>query len=88
MQKRLEVTLMDKQTGPKGFLVVLTRETIKIPQDSNKLWLTLFYRLPQELAKKQKPAYELPRCRYEVLRTDKYDHIVCDDMYKLLVWDC
>ena len=25
---------------------------------------------------------------YEVLRTDKYDHIVCDDMFKLLVWDC
>ena len=25
---------------------------------------------------------------HEVLRTDKYDHIVCDDMFKLLVWDC
>ena len=25
---------------------------------------------------------------YEVLRTDKYDHIVCDDMFKLLIWDC
>ena len=50
--KQLEVTLMDKQTGPKGFLVVL------------------------------------PRCPYEVLRTDKYDRVVCDDMFKLLVWDC
>ena len=28
------------------------------------------------------------RCPYEVLRTDKYDHIVCDDMFKLLVWGC
>ena len=33
-------------------------------------------------------SYDLPRCPYEVLRTDKYDHIVCDDMFKLLVWDC
>ena len=30
MQKRLEVTLMDKQTGPKGFLVVLPGEIIEI----------------------------------------------------------
>ena len=27
-------------------------------------------------------------CPYEVLRTGKYDHIVCDDMFKLLVWNC
>ena len=79
---------MDKQTGPKGFLVVLPSEIIEIPQDSDKSWLTLFYSLPRELAEKWKPAYELPRCPYAVLRTDKYDHIVCDDMFKLLVWDC
>ena len=79
---------MDKQTGPKGFLVVLPSEIIEMPQDSDKSWLTLFYSLPKELAEKWKPAYELPRCPYEVLRTDKYDHIVCDDMFKLLVWDC
>ena len=79
---------MDKQTGPDGFLVVLPGEIIEIPQDSDKSWLTLFYSLPRELAEKWKPAYELPRCPYEVLRTDKYDHIVCDDMFKLLVWDC
>ena len=79
---------MDKQTGPKGFLVVLPSEIIEIPQDSEKSWLTLFYSLPRELAEKWKPAYELPRCPYEVLWTDKYDHIVCDDMFKLLVWDC
>ena len=70
---------MDKQTGPKGFLVVLPGEIIEIPQDSDKSWLTLFYSLPRELAEKWKPVYELPRCPYEVLRTDKYDHIVCDD---------
>ena len=79
---------MDKQTGPKGFLVVLPSEIIEIPQDSDKSCLTLFYSLPRELAEKWKPAYKLHRCPYEVLRTDKYDHIVCDDMFKLLVWDC
>lgn len=79
---------MDKQTGPNDFLVVLPGEIIEIPQDSDKSWLTLFYSLPRELAEKWKPAYELPRCPYEVLRMDKYDHIVCDDMFKLLVWDC
>jgi len=84
----LEVTLMDKQKGPKGFLVVLPGKIIEIPQDSDKSWLTLFYSLPRELAEKWKPAYELPRCPYEVLRTDKYDRVVCDDMFKLLVWDC
>ena len=41
MQKRVEVTLMDKQTDPNDFLVVLPGEII-----------------------------------------------VCDDMFKLLVWDC
>ncbi len=79
---------MDKQTGPKGFLVVLPGEIIEIPQDSDKSWLTLFYSLPRELAEKWKPAYDLPRSPYEVLRTDKYDHIVCDDMFKPFVWDC
>ena len=79
---------MDKQTSPNDFLVVLPGEIIEIPQDSDKSWLTLFYSLPRELAEKWKPACELPRCPYEVLRTDRYDNIVCDDMFKLLVWDC
>lgn len=79
---------MEKRKSSKGFIVVLPGEIIKIPQDSDKSWLTLFYSLPRELAEKWKPAHNLPRCPYEVLRTDKYDHIVCDDMFKLLVWDC
>ena len=29
-----------------------------------------------------------PCCPDEVLRADKYDHIVYDDMFKLRVWDC
>lgn len=52
---------MDKQTGPKGFLVMLPGEIIEIPQDSDKSWLTLFYSLPRELAEKWKPTYDLPR---------------------------
>ena len=36
---------MDKQTGPKGFLVVLPGEIIEIPQDSDKSWLTLVLQL-------------------------------------------
>ena len=79
---------MEQQKDPKGFLVVLPGEIIEIPQDSDKSWLTLFYSLPRELAEKWKPALDLSRCPYEVLRTDKYDTIVCDDMFKLLVWDC
>ena len=57
---------MDRQTGLKGFLVVLPGDIIEIPQDSDKSWLTLFYSLPRELAEKWKPAYELPRCPYSV----------------------
>ena len=79
---------MEPQKDPKGFLVVLPGEVIEIPQDGDKSWLTLFYSLPRELAQKWTPAFNLPRCPYEVLRTDKYDDVVCNDMFKLLVWDC
>ena len=74
---------MEKRKSPNAFIVVLPGEIIEIPQNSDKSWLTLFYSLPRELAEKWKPAYDLPRCPYEVLRMDKYDHIVCDDMFKL-----
>ena len=46
---------MDNQTGPKGFLVVRPGEIIEIPQDSDRSWLTPFYSLPKELAKKWEP---------------------------------
>lgn len=81
-------SIVAKQNGPKGFLAVLPGEIIEIAQDDDKSWLTLFYSLPKELAGKWKPVLDLPRCPYEVLRTDKYDSIVCNDMFKLLVWDC
>ena len=73
--------------SPQGFIVVLPGEIIEIAQDDDKSWLTLFYALPKELAEKFPAAMELPRCPYEVLRTDKYDHIVKNDMMKVLVWD-
>ena len=72
---------MDKQESPKGFIVVLPSEIIEIPQDSDKSQMPLFYSLPRELAEKWKPAYDLPRYPCEVLRTDKDDHIVCDEKY-------
>lgn len=78
---------MEKRKSPNAFIVVLPGEIIEIPQNSDKSWLTLFYSLPRELAEKWKPAYDLPRCPYEVLRMDKYDHIVCDDMCNpLMIW--
>ena len=73
--------------SPQGFIVVLPGEIIEIAQDDDKSWLTLFYALPKELTEKFPAAMELPRCPYEVLRTDKYDHIVKNDMMKVLVWD-
>ena len=71
---------MEKRKSPKGFIVVLPGEIIEIPQDSDKSWLTLFYSLPRELAEKWKPAYNLPRCPYEVLRTDKFENSVISEM--------
>ena len=73
--------------GPKGFIVVLPGEIIEIPQDDDKSWMTLFYALPKELVEKFPAALEIPRCPYEVLRTNQYDRIVKDDMMKLLIWD-
>ena len=73
--------------SPQGFIVVLPGEIIEIAQDDDKSWLTLFYALPKELVEKFPAALEIPRCPYEVLRTNKYDHIVKDDMMKLLIWD-
>ena len=72
--------MTESRNGPKGFIVVLPREIIEIPQDDDKSWLTLFYALPKELVEKFPAALEIPRCPYEVLRTDKYDRIVKDDM--------
>lgn len=51
-------------------------QVIKIPKNGGKAWLTLFYSLPQEFVSKRPVYLNLPRCPYEVLRTDKYDSLI------------
>lgn len=63
-------------------------QVIKIPKNSGKAWLTLFYSLPQEFVSKRPVYLNLPRCPYEVLRTDKYDSMINNDTFLELVWDC
>ena len=62
--------MTESHKGPKGFIVVLPGEIIEIPQDDDKSWLTLFYALPKELVEKFPAALQIPRCPYEVLRTN------------------
>lgn len=80
-----------KQPGPKGFILVDLIDKgniVEIPLTSNKVWLTLFYALPEELVSKANVYLDFPRCPYEVLRTDKYDELINDDIFLELVWDC
>ena len=78
-----------KKTGKSGYLMLNDPEDVLfIPRSSNKSWLTLFYSLPQELVEKQKEYLSLPRCPYDVLRTDRYDALIDDDLFLQLVWDC
>ena len=80
-----------KQPGPKGFILVdliNKGNIVEIPLTSNKAWLTLFYVLPEELVSKAKAYLDFPRCPYEILRTDKYDKLINDDIFLELVWDC
>ncbi|MFR2922419.1 MAG: hypothetical protein ACLTLC_01935, partial [Blautia massiliensis (ex Durand et al. 2017)] len=63
-------------------------QVIKIPKNSGKAWLTLFYSLPQEFVSKRPVYLNFPRCPYEVLRTDKYDSMINNDTFLELVWDC
>lgn len=47
----------------------------------------MFYCIPREIVQ-QRPIYlQLPRCPYEILRTDKYDKIVNDDAFLETIWD-
>lgn len=64
----------------------LSQEII-IPKDSNKAWLTLFYSLPKEFVGKRPAFLDLPRCPYEVLRTDKYDNLINTNVFLETVWD-
>lgn len=82
----LEVKRVSKQDLSDLFVV---REDgfIKIPQDSNLSWLSLFYALPKELVEKR-PAYlKLPRNIKRLLREERYREML-NDSFLELVWDC
>lgn len=84
MMDMRENSLSKKTDNPE----TMPEKTIKIRKDSGRSWLTLFYSLPRELIEKRPVYLELPRCPYEVLRTDKYDGMIESDTFLELVWDC
>ena len=70
------------------FIVLLPVEIIRIPQDSNLAWMTMFYALPRELVEKR-PAYlELPRNITQLLASEKHMKLIGEDTFLELVWDC
>lgn len=62
-------------------------EGLCIDYSDSRSWLTLFYALPLEIIEKQKEYLAIPRCPYEVLRTDKYADLINDELFLQLVWD-
>ena len=76
------------QRGPKGFILLEPGNIMQILPEDNKSWLTLFYSLPEELVSKR-PAYmNLPRCPFDVIRSDDYAELLNTDVFLELVWDC
>ena len=70
------------------FIVLLPGEIIRIPQDSNLAWMTMFYALPRELVEKR-PAYlDLPRNITQLLASEKHMKLIGEDAFLELVWDC
>ena len=77
-----------KKSGPKGFILLEPGNIMQILPENNKSWLTLFYSLPEELVSKR-PAYmNLPRCPFDVIRSDDYAELLNTDVFLELVWDC
>ena len=77
-----------QQTGPTGFIMIgPSGDGLLIEQSDPKSWLTLFYQLPKEILDKREAYYQIPRCPYEVLRTDKHDELINQDRFLELVWD-
>lgn len=67
------------------FIVLLPDEIIRIPQDSNLAWMTMFYALPRELVEKR-PAYlELPRNITLLLASEKHMKLIGEDTFLELV---
>ena len=79
---------MKQEQSPEPFITRLPNGMVKLAVAHNKIWLTLFYSLPKELVCKWKPYLDLPRCPYEVIRTDKYDSLVNNDAFLEMIWDC
>ena len=47
----------------------------------------MFYALPKELVIKRKNYLNIPRNPYDVLYTDKYNHLINDDVFLQLIWE-
>lgn len=71
----------------KSFITKEPGNKLRISKSAYKAWLPMFYCIPREIVQ-QRPIYlQLPRCPYEILRTDKYDKIVNDDAFLETIWD-
>ena len=71
----------------KPFVTKEPGNKLRISKSAYKAWLPMFYCIPKEIVQ-QRPIYlQLPRCPYEILRTDKYDKIVNDDAFLETIWD-
>ena len=67
------------------FIVLLPGEIIRIPQDSNLAWMTMYYALPRELVEKR-PAYlELPRNITQLLASEKHMKLIGEEAFLELV---
>ncbi len=76
------------QAGPKGFIMIGDHgEGMIIDYSDNRSWLTLFYALPAEIVQKQREYLSIPRCPYDVLRTEEYSGLINDRLFLQLVWD-
>ena len=69
------------------FIVVLPGEIIRIPQDSNLSWMTMFYAMPRELVEKRPVYLELPRNIVKLMESEKHMKLIKDDAFLELVWD-
>lgn len=70
------------------FIVLLPHEIIRIPQDSNLAWMTMFYALPQELVQKRPVYLDLPRNITKLIASEKHMNLMKEDAFLELVWDC
>ena len=72
----------------RDFIVLLPHEMIRIPQDSNFAWLTMFYALPRELVEKRPECLDIPRNIVKLMDSEKHMKLIQGDSFLKLVWDC